>query len=225
MNTKTLLVRFLMPFIFLGACALGVPESTESVPDISAVEPNTSTESVALTATFSVPTSTAEARGPGYHPLSTRTAIPDVDAVLAAVESGDPQALRNLVRFTTVACTKAEGLGGPPKCRENEAEGTLVQVLPILGPEGHHMNEAELAGFPGLSVLGLYAVYRVSDTAYSEEAYPAGEYAVMFRAEENKPHVVVQIRGGIVRLDFIHPPTSLDEIIQRDASELVIAPE
>jgi hypothetical protein len=147
-----------------------------------------------------------------------------VDAVIAAVESGDPKQLQDLIRFTAIPCTKAEGLGGPPKCEADEAEGTPHTVLPILGPEGHFMREADLAGFPGISVLGINAVYKLSDSAYSEEAYQAGDYAVAFIGGENQPDVVLHIRGGIVRIDYLYPPTSLDEALQRDASELILAP-
>ena len=162
--------------------------------------------------------------GPGYYPLSTRTGNMDVDAVIAAVESEDPGQLQALIRFTTIPCTKAEGLGGPPKCEADEAEGTPLEVLPFLGPEGHFMREADLADFPGVSVIGIYAAYQLSDSAYSEESYPAGEYAIVFIGSDNQTHIVIHIRGGIVRIDYLYPPTSIDETIQRDASELILAP-
>jgi hypothetical protein len=213
MYGKTLKVLFVISLSLLSACASNAPE------------PTSTEEHIVLIATKPVPTITAKPGSPGFYPLSTRTGIADIDAVLAAVESGDPQQLRDLVHITTVVCTKAEGLGGPPKCMQNEAEGTLVKGLPILGPEGQFLREWEISKFPGVYVIGLYAVYGVSDSAYSEEAYPAGEYAAMFKAAENQPNVVIQIRGGIVRIDYLYPPISLDETIQRDASELVLAPK
>lgn len=205
MKTKTVVIHLLMSLLVLSACA-----------------PAVSTEPAAPPA---MPTATEEPISPRYYPLSTRTGIADVDAVLAAVESGDPQALRDLVRFTTVGCTNAEGLGGPPKCREGETEGTLVNVLPFLGPEGHFMYESELSKFPGVDVLGLYAVYAVSDSAYSEEAYPAGEYAAMFATKDDQTVIVLQIREGIVRIDYLYSPTSQNDVIQRDAGELILAPK
>jgi len=208
MRIKTVMVHLLVSLIFLSACA-----------------PAASAEPVAPTATQPVPTAPVETGGPEYYPLSTRTGIPDVDAVLAAVESGDPQALRDLVRYTTVGCTNAEGLGGPPKCREGEAEGTLVNVLPFLGSEGHFLHESELSSFPGVNVIGLYAVYVVSDSAYSEEAYTTGEYAAMFTTEDDQTVIVLQIREGIVRIDYLYSPTSWGDVIQRDASELILAPK
>lgn len=225
MNTKFLMFRTLIPLIFLSACASTVPEPTEAIPVVVATDPIPTAELVVMTATESMPTTTAPPKGPRYYPLSTRTGIADIDAVLTAVESGDSQELRDLVRFTTVACTTAEGLGGPPKCRGNETDGTLVHVLPFIGSEGSFLRESELSSFPGVKVIGLYAVYSVSASAYSEEAYPAGEYAVAFKAGENQPSVVIQIQNGIVRMDFLYPPTSLDEVIQRDAAELILAPK
>lgn len=223
MSTRPLLIGLLLSVLLLTAC---VPQAAEPVETLLPVtetvppdEPATSPMPESATETSVSPT-----LGPGYYPLSTRTGNADVDAIIAAVENGDLRQLQGLIRFTAIPCTRAEGLGGPPKCEVGEAEGTAHEVLPILGPEGHFMREADLAGFQGLSVVGIHAVYRLSDSAYSEEAYPAGEYAVAFIGGENQPDVVLHIRGGIVRIDYIYPPTLLDEIVQRDASELILAP-
>lgn len=147
-----------------------------------------------------------------------------MDAILAAVESGDPQKLRDLIRFTTVGCTKTDGLGGPPKCQDDEVEGTLVEVLPFLGSEGHFLRKADIMNFSGVNAVGVYAVYKVSNAAFSEGAYPAGEYAVVFISQENQPDIVVQIRAGIVRIDYLFPPISLGDVVQRDSTELILAP-
>ena len=76
-----------------------------------------------------------------------------------------------------------------------------------------------------MSVIGIYAVYQVSETAYSEDAYPVGEYAIVFKGGENQPDVVLQVRDGIVRVDYIYQPTSLDVIIQRDAAQMLLVPQ
>jgi len=148
-----------------------------------------------------------------------------VDDVIAAVESGDVQALRDLVRFTLVGCTKADGMGGPPKCGDGEAEGTLVNVLPLLGPEGSFVHESDLSTFAPMKALGIYAVYSISKSAYAEDAYPAGEYAVMFTTEQDQIFIVYQIREGIVRTDTVFSASSRDMIIQRDALKLLLAPK
>ncbi len=206
MNVKLNVMSFLLFVLLLSACASTGTPTAEVAPVPSEAESGVSKNEA------------------GLYPLSVRTGIADVDAVLAAVESGNPQQVRDLIRFTTVACTKAEGLGGPPKCKDGEAEGTLVDVLPFLGPEGHFLEKANISLFPGVSTDGVYAIYEVSDSAYSEEAYPAGEYAIMFQHESDQSLVAIQIRDGIVRIDYLYQPTSIDEIIRRDASELVLAP-
>ncbi len=224
MNIKTLLLNLLVCLVVLSACApaaIAEPAATASVPTATE-KPNVPATSVPPTATS---TTTEESTVPESYPLSTRTGIADVDGVLAAVESGDAQSLRDLVRFTSLGCTKADGMGGPPKCREGEAEGTLVNVLPFLGPEGSFMYESDLSNFIPMQGLGIYAVYSVSDFAYSEEAYPAGEYAVMFTTEEDQIFVVYQIREGIVRIDTVFSSSTRDTVIQRDASELILAPQ
>lgn len=220
MNTKTLLLNLLVCLVVLSACAPAV--SAEPVAPTATEKPNVPMTSVPPTATS---IATEEPRLPEYYPLSTRTGIAGVDEVLTAVESGDAQSLRDLIRFTTVGCTNAEGMGGPPKCREGEAEGALVNVLPFLGPEGSFIYESDLPNFLPMQVLGIYAVYSVSGSAYSEEAYPAGEYAVMFTTEEDQVFIVYQIREGIVRIDTVFSPSTRDTVFQRDASELVLAPK
>lgn len=207
MKTKTILMHLLLSFVVLSACA--------PVAGTEPVVPTTTATSVA----------TEEPKMPEQYPLSTRTGIADVDAVLAAVESGDAQALRDLVRFTTVGCTNAEGLGGPPKCREGEAEGMLVNVLPFIASEGSFLYESEIANFQPMDALGIYAVYAVSDSALSEESYPAGEYAAMFTTEQDQIFIVFHIRDGIVRMDTVFSPTSRDAAIQRNASEMILAPK
>jgi len=162
-----------------------------------------------------------------YHPLETRVGIEEVDNVINAVASGDPQLLRSLVQFTTAKCTLLDGLGGPPKCRAGEAEETLVEVLPFLGSEGSFVRKDEIENWQGIEVSGLYAIYRVSAAVTYEEYYPAGEVAIIFVASENRPAVSLRIsEGGIVRVDHIFDTSaeSLEAILQREASEVLLAP-
>jgi len=162
-----------------------------------------------------------------YHPLETRVGIEEVDNVINAVASGDPQLLRSLVKFTTAKCTLRDGLGGPPKCREGEPEGTSVEVLPFMGGEGSFIHKDDIDNWEGIEVSGLYAIYRVSADVQSEEYYPAGEVAIIFVAPENRPAVSLRLsEGGIVRVDHILDPSpeSLAAILQREASEVLLAP-
>jgi len=158
-----------------------------------------------------------------YHSLDTPTTVEEIDNILAAVNSKDQQKITDLFSYTTVACRTVNGMGGPPPCREGEAEGTLVEVLPVLGPEGTYLWKDEVSNWQGLDVVGLYAVYEVSESAYSDENFPKGNYGIILVGEVNDLNAVLQVTdAGIVRLDY---PTALDEILERDAERVILAPK
>jgi hypothetical protein len=163
----------------------------------------------------------------GFHPLSTRTGNEEIDHILAAVESADIEMLRSLIKFTTAECTQREGLGGPPKCREGEAEGTLVEVLPSIGSEGSFTLKDEIENWPGIPVAGLYAVYEVSPAVIAEQYYPVGKYAIVFVSAENRPGISLRIdNGGIVRVDYLFDPSpeAFKAILEREALKVILAP-
>ncbi len=162
-----------------------------------------------------------------YHPLESQVGIEEIDNVLGAVASGDPQMLHSLVSFTIAKCTLLDGLGGPPNCRPGEAEETPVEILPFLGSEGSFIREDEIENWQGIEASGLHAMYRVSADVKSEEYYPAGEIAIIFVPLENRPAASLRLsEGRILRVDqiFDTSPESLDAILQREASELILAP-
>lgn len=131
------------------------------------------------------------------------TGIRELDEIIATVLRRDTDKLRSLIRFTTAKCTYAVGLGGPPKCLNGEREGTPVEVLPFLGHEGHFIRKDDIQSWDGVGAMRLYAVYQVSGTAYSEQDYPVGEYAIVFvGGEQDTTNVTLQVREGrIVRID------------------------
>ena len=161
-------------------------------------------------------------------PLTTRTGIPAIDKVLAAIETDDPQELSSMISYTMAPCTTAEGLGGPPKCRDGEPEGTMLEVLPFLGSEGSFIRKGEINTWNGVSGRSLYAIYRVSENAPAEEYYPSGEYAILLVSSDAKTAVSLRIgNDGIIRVDelFDGSPDALDAIMQRDASEVIFGPK
>jgi hypothetical protein len=166
-----------------------------------------------------------------YHALrlTTETGIQPIDQVLNAVASGDPQAVRAAIEFIDAECTQQEGLGGPPKCREGEAEGTLVEVLAFLGSEGGHLRKDELENGLAINATGIYAVYEVNTAVVSsEQYYPVGNYVILFVDEENRSGTALRIgERGIVRVDtlFDTSPESLDAMIEREASRVILAPK
>ena len=180
--------------------------------------------SLLLLAACSAPTPAASE---GY-PLDTKTGVPVVDSVLTAVASRDPQELRALIQYTSAPCTWADGLGGPPKCRDGEPEGTLLEVLPFIGSEGGHIRKNEINNWKVINADALYAVYRVSDHALDEKYYPPGDYIIVFVPGEDQPVDALRVAdGGIVRIDTIlgEFPDSLNVMLQRDASEVILAPK
>lgn len=163
----------------------------------------------------------------GFHPLTTRTGVEEVDSVVDIVASGDMQRLRSLIGFTNTRCTTADGLGGPPKCRAGEAEGTRVEVLPFLGPEGHFFHKEDIEQWTGIHADGLYAVYEVSSKAFSDPDYPSGQYAVMFVDQEAPAVITLRLANGkIVRVDYILDlsPEESNGWIEREASRVILAP-
>jgi hypothetical protein len=162
-----------------------------------------------------------------FHPLTTRTNIQEVDQVIEIVASDNPESLRSLIQFTNTKCTRAEGLGGPPKCRAGEVEGTPVDALPIFGSEGHFIYKEDIEEWPGVQADGLYAVYEVSSEVVSDPDYPSGMYAVMFTDKANQTITSLRVEDGkIVRVDYIldNSPNVVNGWIEREAAKVILAP-
>ena len=180
------------------------------------------------TATPAAPLPSTQAASTGdFYPLDTRTGIGAIDTVLDAIAFSDLQKQRALINFLTAPCTFADGLGGPPKCRQAETEGTEVEVLPFIGGEGTFLRRDESVEWGGIDALGLYAIYRVSEGTPVEEYYPAGDYAIIFAAPDNRPAPVVRVNdGGIVRVDFLFDTSleALNAMIARESAEIILTP-
>lgn len=154
-----------------------------------------------------------------------QTSIEELDTIIYTVLNGSTADLIPLLEFTQTSCTLAEGLGGPPKCAGGEKEGTPVEVLPFLGPgEGSFIRKQDIGSWLGLDVSELYAAYQVSDKAYSEKDYPAGNYALVFIDSNSKQGgLTLQVRNGrIIRIDYLlgYPP----EIPQENVVKFLVSP-
>jgi hypothetical protein len=158
-------------------------------------------------------------------PAASRTGIPYVDKVIDAGLSGDPQVLNSLIHLSLLPCTIREGLGGPPKCLPGEPDGTVVEAFPVLSSEGGHVRKPEIDTWAGLGQAKLYAVYRTTrSTTYSDEFYPAGEFAVVFFLKDPDGFVTLQVtRDGIVRFDSGFGKT-VDEIYQEHKEDFILGP-
>jgi hypothetical protein len=109
-----------------------------------------------------------------------RTGVPEVDAVVQAVLSGDQQALRGFVRYTPVACSTEPEIGSEP-CRPGEPDGTLVDALPAAQCEGYYIRADGIDQALTHLLEGepkLYGVYQVSPGTW-----PSGDHTAIFSTE------------------------------------------
>lgn len=163
----------------------------------------------------------------GTFSLETRTGIAEIDPILAAVASRDRDRLESLIQYTTAPCTTQDGLGGPPKCREGEVEGTLIEALPSISSEGSFIRRLEIDRWIGVDASALFAVYRTVEGRFEEEFYPRGEYAIVFITSGSEPAVALRILDGrIVRVDypFYQSLVELTDWVEQDASEVILMP-
>jgi hypothetical protein len=162
---------------------------------------------------------------------TTPTGIPYVDTVIAAVQSGDTQAIKALIVPSTVPCTTEKWLLRQPLCAEGEIEGTPVKTLPTLSDDLGHIRIKESNEWQGIGQGRLYAVYRTGSYTYSDEYYPAGEYAVAFLPEESEFANILQVtKEGIVRIDYcgvrldICNGLTIEEILKENPSAFILGP-
>ncbi|MBC7878414.1 MAG: hypothetical protein H7Y59_14685 [Anaerolineales bacterium] len=147
---------------------------------------------------------------------STGTA--ELDNIIDIVLRGDKDELKSVIEFNQAPCAFNEALGGPPQCLDNETAGTVVEALPILDSEGHFLRKSDFESWDGIDVSALYAVYEVSDAAYSDEIYPAGTYALVFINKDQTSSTTLQVdQGKIVRIDYGYnfPPAIREEEVVR----------
>ncbi|UCF28718.1 MAG: hypothetical protein JSW42_03260, partial [Chloroflexota bacterium] len=147
-----------------------------------------------------------------------------IKPVIEAFLFGSIMERTELVSYTTTACTKADGLGGPPKCEFGEAEGTLVEVLPILAGEGTYSRPDTVESALDFTVMDLFAVYRVPEDVLQAENSAAREYGVIFSREMNAvpmPVTVFVEDGRIVGLHH-HMATDPQDLINKLPVESII---
>ena len=120
----------------------------------------------------------------GHH-RGTRTGVAALDAVIAALETGDKEAIQRLAGFRPVPCTNEAGLGGPPKCQPGMSPGTPIEAMPSGGCEGSWWLKDEFLSAEGIdrfveafAAPRLYAVYR--PPASAQRKWPEGDYIVVY---------------------------------------------
>ena len=210
--------------------ATATPTET-ATPTATAMPTETPTE-MATAEPTQTPTATATVvpDPPTQVPRDMKTGIPEVDFVIDTILSNDLENRQALVRFVTVGCTTADGLGATPKCENGQAEGTLVDFFPLGGPgEGHSVPASEVGRVMEFEAESLYAAYVVSEDLPDRADFPHGKYALFFTTvsseESNKESVILRVddEGYIVRLDGL-VGIPLDFYFQQKAADLLDPP-
>jgi hypothetical protein len=136
-------------------------------------------------------------------PNTSRYGVDFVDKVLDSLLNDKGGSITSLVSYIKAPCTTKEGLGGPPKCAAGEADGTQLDVLPVLGMEGGFIRKSDtvLNDLPGqVELLGIFAV---KTDFKPEQYYPAGNYGIVLRVKSTAQMVVLRVTSaGIVRKDL-----------------------
>ncbi len=160
------------------------------------------------------------------YPPGARSGLSDIDPVIDAIVQNDLDARRSLTRFLSTDCTHADGLGGPPKCNPDQEEGTIVEVFPLSGPEGHFATVETIDDILTFTVEGLFAVYHVQPPTHEESFWPSGEYGLIFVQDQPNVFRAITVRvesGAIVRLDY-HIDESPFDILARAGGQTLLAP-
>jgi len=148
--------------------------------------------------------------------------MPVLDAM---VGSGSRKAV---IEYITTPCTHADGLGGPPKCKDEQEEGTLVEVFPILFGEGSFVEPADINRSLEIMIKDLYAVYRVEQPEHPEAYWPSGNYALLFERTQNDipfPVTAYVKDGKIVRLMFSIGMTPAEILSGIPLEQILIPPD
>lgn len=134
--------------VALGAAACG--DDNGEVAPTADVGPTATSESTAEPSPTSPETATPSVR---------RTGIPEVDAVLDAVESGEIEPVVELVRFESIPC-EPPGSALEVACKPDEPTGAPVEVVLSSSCEGDLFLRREEIDDSYLGNLRVHAIYQ-----------------------------------------------------------------
>ncbi len=149
----------------------------------STTTPSTPTTAPA-TPTTAQPTATTAQPTPTKPATTGKTiGVPALDSLAKLVVAGDVAGVAALVQYSELACTTAQGAGGPPKCAPGEAAGTVVKVFPFLGCSGEHMRASQVEGMltAQLKSPTLHSAFKLKDQGTAE--FPRGTTGIVFEIE------------------------------------------
>ena len=165
-------------------------------------------------------------------PLGTGGAIPAiVTQVIAAVATGQADAVTTLLAYQQVGCTTAQGAGGPPKCKPGDAAGTVYRVFATGTCEGEWVENAQTRIADLVAASGpMYAAVKVKAPSPDPEPYwPKGESLIYFRGKGGTPGTYfIMSADRIVRAHRIcdlHDQPQADAFIQKlGGTEYLVPP-
>ncbi len=192
-------------------------------------EPTVATPTPEPTVATRTPEPTLPTRTPEPTVRADRTGIAYVDAVLDAVESGNPADLVSLLHYAELPCAAMPGLGGPPRCDSDETPGDVVTVMPVGSCEGFFERpptvEAErVRAWTAPGAYTLVAVYRVRGAG--DPNYPSGDYGIIYASTAGGNEVGAALyvgRQGIVRF-FDGCSETAAMLVERVKDDLVLGP-
>jgi hypothetical protein len=144
--------------------------------------------------------------------------VEEVDRIVQAVLRGDAVKLAELTGYSHVPCASQPPsppkVGDPPKCEADQADGTVVEALPVTGCEGGWAQPADAVPSYQDAIAGrlatLSAVYVPAAPASPFEAGLQQQYVAVIQidAEDGSAkNVALHISGGRVTwLETACPP-------------------
>ena len=190
--------------VLLSALLVACSGDSESAPSVTATPSQVTAVPPAATATPVQATAVppAATATPITQPGAT-TGIAAVDRVVASVRERDASAVVSQISWKKVACTTAQGLGGPPSCRAGEPVGTIVEVVFSSSCDGAYLRRDEVAPLVGhfLDVGGrLAGVYR-----HNGLTTPSSQYVLVYSVDStagNQAKALFVSDSGIVGFTF-----------------------
>ena len=216
-----MLLRTLLAFTTVAVVSVALVACTRDGDEDATAEPIVPTAVLTLTAS---PAPTEAPPNPQGEPR--RTGDPALDVIIEAVEARDIEALVPLVQYTTVGCTTADGLGGPPKCEEDVAEGTEFTMFPVSSCEGGwtRYGVQSVADFAHRTV-GLWGVVHVDRYWEVTDGWPAPDTFLAFHTTTPSGDSVAYLEvadGHIVRASFGCGGT-IDDLLAVSSMQLSLA--
>ncbi len=217
-----MLLRPLVSFLTLAAISLALVACTGDSGDTEGTPPPIlPTAELTLTAS---PEPTEAPTGAADEPRRTGDAA--LDLIIQAVEDRDIEALAPLVVHPTVACTTAQGLGGPPKCEDGMPEGTELQVFPYAACEGSwtRFGVQNIASF-ATRTAGPWGVINVDSYWGSTDGWESPDTFLAFHTaapSEGQISYLEIADGRIVRASYGCGGT-LDDLLAVSSMQLSLA--